>query len=143
MAKLLAERLGIPCVVGRPMRGLDTAAVDWESHSRGIFAEWAVCAGLATRNLDVGTEYARGGRWTSRIDFLPEHIKVHRARRRSFKRQVWLVGVVALGLAILGYVRQGMIAQAKAELAGLDQQISQREPPALPCGAIWSGNWPS
>lgn len=53
VAKLLGERLGIPCVMGRPMRGLDTDTVDWEGHSRGIFAEWAVCTGLALGDLDV------------------------------------------------------------------------------------------
>lgn len=52
VSKLLADRLGIPCVVGRPMRGLDTAPVDWDAHSRGIFAEWAVCAGLAVRHMN-------------------------------------------------------------------------------------------
>lgn len=58
------------------------------------------------------------------IDFLPKDIKVHRARRRSLKRQVWLVALVAAGLAILGYVRQGIIGQAKAELTGLHDQIA-------------------
>ncbi|MCJ7543836.1 MAG: pilus assembly protein PilM [Phycisphaerae bacterium] len=53
VAKLLGERLGIPCVLGRPLRGADTDAVEWESHARDIFAEWAVCAGLALKTLDV------------------------------------------------------------------------------------------
>ena len=53
VAKLLGERLGIPCVLGRPLRGADTDAVEWESHARDIFAEWAVCTGLAVKSLDV------------------------------------------------------------------------------------------
>jgi type IV pilus assembly protein PilM len=52
LGKLLAERLSIPCVVGRPMRGLETGAVGWEPHTQGVFAEWAVSAGLAVRFLD-------------------------------------------------------------------------------------------
>jgi type IV pilus assembly protein PilM len=61
VGKLLGERLGIPCVVGHPMRGMDTDALDWEPHSRDIFAEWAVCAGLAVRNLDVRTQRSEVG----------------------------------------------------------------------------------
>lgn len=59
-----------------------------------------------------------------RIDFLPKYIKIRRARRRSFRRQTWLTIIAALGLAVLGYVRQGLITQAKAELAWLDHKIS-------------------
>ncbi len=59
----------------------------------------------------------------NRIDFLPRHIKVDRARRRSLKRQAFLVGAVAAGLGILGYVREGMITEARADLASLDNQI--------------------
>ncbi len=51
VTKLLAERLNLPCVVGRPLRQLDTANVRMDSEGRGIFAEWAVCAGLAVRCL--------------------------------------------------------------------------------------------
>ncbi len=54
VAKLLGERLSIPCVLGQPLRGLDTAAIDREPHCPEAFAEWAVCTGLAMRYLDVG-----------------------------------------------------------------------------------------
>ncbi|MCJ7543835.1 MAG: PilN domain-containing protein [Phycisphaerae bacterium] len=59
-----------------------------------------------------------------RIDFLPKYIKICRARRQSFKRQTWLAIVAAVGLAVLGYVRQSMATQAKAELTWLDRRIS-------------------
>ncbi len=57
------------------------------------------------------------------IDFLPERIRIQRARRKSLKRQVCLVVVVVVSLAVLGYVRQGMIGGAKAELVRLNAQI--------------------
>jgi len=51
VSKALGERLGVPCVVGRPLRGLDTGHVRLDPEGKGIFAEWAVCMGLATRCL--------------------------------------------------------------------------------------------
>jgi Tfp pilus assembly protein PilN len=58
------------------------------------------------------------------IDFLPKYIKVQRARRRSFRRQMWLVAILSGTLATLGYVRQDKIVQAQAVTAVLDRQIS-------------------
>jgi Tfp pilus assembly protein PilN len=58
------------------------------------------------------------------IDFLPSAIKVDRARRRSLKRQIWLVVFVIAGLTGLAHVRQGQIAQGKACLAALTTQMS-------------------
>ena len=50
------------------------------------------------------------------IDFLPERVRTHRARRRRLRRQGYLLVVCALGLAILGYARHGRLARAEAEL---------------------------
>jgi type IV pilus assembly protein PilM len=52
LGKLLGERLAVPCVVGRPMRGMETGRLESEPHAQGVFAEWAVCAGLAVRYLE-------------------------------------------------------------------------------------------
>lgn len=51
--QLLAEGLGIPCVVGRPLKGIDTSSVDLGSDRRGMLTEWAICAGLSARGIDV------------------------------------------------------------------------------------------
>ncbi len=53
--KLLGERLGMPVVVGRPLRGVETDRVTWEGDNSGLFAEWAVCAGLAVRHLSASS----------------------------------------------------------------------------------------
>jgi Tfp pilus assembly protein PilN len=58
------------------------------------------------------------------IDFLPRSIRADRARRRSLKRQIWLVVFVVGGLTGLGHVRQGQIAEGKASLAALSTQIT-------------------
>ncbi len=58
------------------------------------------------------------------IDFLPERIRIQRARRRSLVRQAYLIGACTLALFILGYVRQGMISGAKGELLRLDDQVA-------------------
>jgi Tfp pilus assembly protein PilN len=58
------------------------------------------------------------------LDFLPSQVKIDRARRRSLKRQIWLVSVVVACLATLGHVRQGMIAEGKTSLAVLNGQIA-------------------
>jgi type IV pilus assembly protein PilM len=55
VSKLLGERLGMPVIVGRPLRGLDTSQVNWDADCRGLFAEWAVCAGLAVRHLSASS----------------------------------------------------------------------------------------
>jgi type IV pilus assembly protein PilM len=51
VAKLLSEHLNAECVVGRPLRGMDTAKIGLDDDGQGIFAEWGVCAGLAMENL--------------------------------------------------------------------------------------------
>lgn len=68
------------------------------------------------------------------IDFLPDRIRQQRSRRRRIIRQGFLVGVCALGLVLLGYVRQNTIRHAQAELTALKEhgqdlqrQLAMRE----------------
>ncbi len=49
------------------------------------------------------------------IDFLPERILQQRARRRRVIRQSYLLVACVAAMALLAYVRQGMVAQALAE----------------------------
>jgi len=50
---LLQEHLGIQCVVGQPLKGIDVSNVDFENDRRATLAEWAVCAGLAARETGL------------------------------------------------------------------------------------------
>ncbi len=52
VVRLLSEQLGIECVIGRPLRGINLSQVGFEGDRRGMLAEWAVCAGLAIRGVD-------------------------------------------------------------------------------------------
>jgi len=68
------------------------------------------------------------------LDFLPERIRMQRARRKRLMRQGYLLVACVAALAVLGYLRQGRIAQARAEseLLGrqrqtLDQQLQLRD----------------
>ena len=70
----------------------------------------------------------------ARIDFLPEHIRTQRARRRHFKRQGCLMALCLIGMVALGQMRSARISQAQAELDLLTdrgqqarQQIEQRD----------------
>jgi len=56
------------------------------------------------------------------VDFLPEQMRVQRARRQRVVRQVYLLALCALGLALLGYLRQGRVRKANAELAMLNER---------------------
>ncbi len=67
------------------------------------------------------------------INFLPERIRLQRARRRRMVRQGYVVLAFAAVLAVLGYMWQVRIAQARSELsalerrqAGMDQESSVR-----------------
>ncbi len=67
------------------------------------------------------------------VDFLPERIRAQRRRRRNLLRQGALVGVVAVALAVLGWIRHGRVATARAELSllterveGIDGQLAMR-----------------
>ncbi len=59
-----------------------------------------------------------------KVDFLPERIKIQRAKRTRLKHQsFWLTGCVLL-LAVWGYIRQDTISSAKAELRLLNDRSS-------------------
>ena len=53
----------------------------------------------------------------SGVDFLPQRIKVRRLRRRRLTIQVCLLLLCGALAAVLGYVRQGRIATARAGVA--------------------------
>lgn len=59
-----------------------------------------------------------------KIDFLPERIKTQRVRRHRLVREGYLLALCVLGLAVLGYARQGRIGEAKAELQVLDDRAT-------------------
>jgi len=44
---LLYEQLGIECVLGHPLKGIDVSGADLGSDRRATLVEWSVCAGLA------------------------------------------------------------------------------------------------
>ncbi len=52
IVKLLGEQLGIECVVAHPLRGVDVSRVPFGGNRRGMLSEWALCAGLAMRDID-------------------------------------------------------------------------------------------
>jgi len=51
---LMSQHLNLPCTVGQPLRGIDVSGLDL-GNRRGNLAEWAVCTGLALRDLDTST----------------------------------------------------------------------------------------
>ena len=56
------------------------------------------------------------------VNFLPERIKTQRAKRLRLRRHGYVLAVCVAVMALLGYVRQGNISEAKAELALLDNR---------------------
>jgi Tfp pilus assembly protein PilN len=56
------------------------------------------------------------------LDFLPDRIRRERQRRRRLVRQAYLLILCVGGLALLGYLRQGTVSEAQAQL----QQIQDR-----------------
>lgn len=52
LVRLLGEQLTPRCVVGHPLKGIDISAVDLNWDRRGMLAEWAMCTGLAMRDVD-------------------------------------------------------------------------------------------
>ena len=44
---MLSEQLGVECTNENPLWGLDLSQVDLAADKRGLFSEWALCAGLA------------------------------------------------------------------------------------------------
>jgi len=55
VVKLLGEQLGIECVVGQPLQGIDISKVDFGGSRRGMLADWALCTGLAARNFSAAS----------------------------------------------------------------------------------------
>lgn len=55
VVELLSEHLGIPCIVGQPLKGVDVSTVNLGADRRAMLAEWAVCAGLAGRYAEIPT----------------------------------------------------------------------------------------
>ena len=53
LLELLGDNLTMQCAVGRPLRGIDVSAVDLGADRRGMLNEWAVCAGLALRDVEM------------------------------------------------------------------------------------------
>ena len=49
--ELLAENLGVECIVSQPMRGIDASSMS--TSQRTPMCEWAVAAGLAMRDQDI------------------------------------------------------------------------------------------
>ena len=64
LIRLLGEHLGVECMVGQPLRGIDTSGVDLGGDRRGMLAEWSVCAGLSLRSeqFERGTRKRDHGR---------------------------------------------------------------------------------
>ncbi len=56
------------------------------------------------------------------VDFLPESLRVQRRRRANLIRQGHLLVLCVAGLAVLGYMRQGRVSRAEAELVQLQDR---------------------
>lgn len=59
------------------------------------------------------------------IDFLPEHIKAHRLRRRRLVQYCYVLVVIAAGIGLWGYSWRGRISRANDELKRLEHQCNQ------------------
>ncbi len=53
LVDLLARNLNLECVVGRPLKNVDVSGVELGSDRRAVMSEWAVCAGLALRDMNI------------------------------------------------------------------------------------------
>ena len=51
LVDLLTGQLGTPAAVGEPLRGVDISGVDLGANRRATVTEWALCAGLAFRDM--------------------------------------------------------------------------------------------
>jgi len=51
VVKLLGDRLGIDCRIGQPLQDIDVSMVSKQMNRRGSLAEWALCAGLAVKDM--------------------------------------------------------------------------------------------
>jgi len=52
LMEILSRNLGVECVVGEPLRGVDLTGMAEAAAGRERLAGWAVCAGLAMRDID-------------------------------------------------------------------------------------------
>ncbi len=66
VAELLKQNLGVECEVAQPLRGFDISGLDL-GNRRGVLAEWALCAGLALRDMDLRTPAKEGEHGESRL----------------------------------------------------------------------------
>ena len=53
LMELLVANLGTECVVGQPLRGVDVSKVDLGADRRATLTEWALCAGMGLRCVDL------------------------------------------------------------------------------------------
>ncbi|MFW6133271.1 MAG: type IV pilus assembly protein PilM [Planctomycetota bacterium] len=54
LVELLGENIGVECVVGEPLRGVDVRNMGVDAATRrGALAEWGVCTGLAMRETNL------------------------------------------------------------------------------------------
>ena len=65
--RLLSEHLGVECVVGQPLRGVDTSEVDLGGDRRGMLSEWAVCAGMAVKGMEIPVQQQAGEQKEQRL----------------------------------------------------------------------------
>ncbi len=52
LVRLLSEQVTLNCVIGHPLKGIDISAVDLNWDRRVMLTEWAMCTGLAMRDVD-------------------------------------------------------------------------------------------
>lgn len=54
---IFKEQLGIDCVVGKPLRGVDVSGVVFDkslgANRRGMLCEWAICTGLSYGSIQI------------------------------------------------------------------------------------------
>lgn len=61
------------------------------------------------------------------VDFLPERIKIRRARHARLVRRGYLLATCVVGLVILGYIRDVRVNMAWAELSALNRNAAEAE----------------
>jgi type IV pilus assembly protein PilM len=66
VTELLTQQLGVPCEVAQPLRGFDISGMEL-GNRRGRLAEWAVCAGLSIRDMNIRTVVKESGNGESRL----------------------------------------------------------------------------
>ena len=59
------------------------------------------------------------------IDFLPERIKIQRARRQRLIAQGYVLALGVIVLGVVGYMRHGHVTKAKAELVEITDRTEK------------------